>query len=278
VAQSLRPYPQFGNLVEMWAPLGDTWYDALQVKATKRTSFGLSVTMAYTRSKTLTVQAENYNGGGVINDQFNRPNLKALASQDLPDVFVISYTYVLPKIGQNRFVRGVVGGWTLSGVMNYQSGGLIGNPGAQNNLSTLLFRGTLSNRVPGQPLFLTDPNGHIDPNKQFLLNPAAWSDPAAGQWGFAAPYYSDYRGRRSPGETGSLGRIFHIWEKMNLEIRGEWFNIFNRIGVPGPSTGNALSTQVVNAVTGVPQSGFGYMNATSGSGGRSGQVVARFQF
>jgi hypothetical protein len=53
VAQSLRPYPQFGSLVELWAPLGDTWYDALQMKATKRTSFGLSVTVAYTRSKTL---------------------------------------------------------------------------------------------------------------------------------------------------------------------------------------------------------------------------------
>ena len=278
VAQSLRPYPQFGNLVEMWAPLGDTWYDALQMKGTKRTSFGLSITAAYTRSKTLNVQAENYNGGGVINDQFNRPNLKALASQDLPNVFVISYTYVLPKIGQNKFVRGVVGGWTLSGVMNYQSGGLIGNPGAQNNLSTLLFRSTLSNRVPGQPLFLTDPNGHIDPNKQFLLNPAAWSDPAAGQWGFAAPYYNDYRGRRSPGETGSIGRIFHIWEKTNLEIRGEFFNIFNRISVPGATTTNALSTQVVNATTGIPQSGFGYMNASSGTGGRSGQVVARLQF
>jgi hypothetical protein len=277
VAQSLRPFPQFGNLVEMWAPLGNTWYDALQVKATKRTSHGLSVTVAYTRSKTLNVEAENYNGGGVINDQFNRRNLKALSVQDLPNVFVISYTYVIPKLGPNRYLRAVAGGWTLSGVMNYQSGGLIAVPGAQNNLSTLLFRGTLSNRVPGVPLFLTDPNSHIDPNKQFLLNPKAWSDPTAGQWGFSAPYYSDYRGRRSHTETGSLGRVFHIWEKMNLEIRGEWFNIFNRIGVPGPSAGNALATQVVNAA-GVPQSGFGYMNASSGTAGRTGQVVARFQF
>jgi len=277
VAQSLRPYPQFGSLVEDWAPLGDTWYDALQVKATKRTSFGLSVTAAYTRSKTLDVEAENYNGGGVINDQFNRQNLKALSVQDLPNVFVISYTYVIPKLGPNRYVRAVTGGWTLSGVMAYQSGALIPVPTAQNNLSTLLFRGTLSNRVPGVPLFLTDPNGHIDPNKQFLLNPAAWSDPAPGQWGFSAPYYSDYRGRRSPNESGGLGRIFHIWEKMNLEIRGEWFNIFNRLMVPGPSTGNALATQVVNAA-GVPQSGFGYMNSASPGGSRNGQVVARFQF
>jgi hypothetical protein len=46
-------------------------------------------------------------------------------------------------------------------------------------LSTLLFRGRFSSRVPGQPLFLKDLNCHcIDPNKEFVLNPAAWSDPA----------------------------------------------------------------------------------------------------
>jgi hypothetical protein len=80
-----------------------------------------------------------------------------------------------------------------------------------------------------------------------------------------------------PGENASLGRIFHIWEKTNLEIRGEFFNIFNRINVPAASATNPLQTQVVSAL-GVPQSGFGYMNASSGTAGRSGQVVARFTF
>jgi hypothetical protein len=277
VAQSLRPYPQFGSLVEEWAPLGDTWYDALQMKLTKRTSYGLAVTAAYTRSKTLDVEAENYNGGGVINDQFNRNNLKALSSSDLPNVFVISFNYAIPKFTANKIIRAGLGGWTLSGTMQYQNGGLIGTPGSQNNLSTLLFRSTLMNRVPGAPLFTADPNSHIDPNKQFLLNPGAWSDAAAGQWGFGAPYYSDYRGRRMPGENASLGRIFHIWEKTNLEIRGEFFNVLNRIVVPGPSSSNPLQTQVVNAA-GIPQSGFGYMNASSGTQGRTGQVVARVTF
>ena len=45
------------------------------------------------------------------------------------------------------------------------------------------------NRVPGQPLFLKDPNCHcIDPNKEFVLNPAAWSEAAGGQFGGAAPF------------------------------------------------------------------------------------------
>jgi hypothetical protein len=190
---------------------------------------------------------------------------------------VVSYNYVIPKVTSYRLVRAVVGGWSLSGTLQYQNGGLIGVPGSQNNLSTLLFRSTLMNRVPGVPLYTENPNGHIDPNSQFLLNPAAWSDAPAGQWGYAAPYYSDYRSRRAPGENMSLGRIFPIWEKTTLEIRGEFFNVFNRIQVPGPSSGNPLQTQVVNAA-GVPQSGFGYMNASSGTQGRTGQVVARFVF
>ena len=278
VAQSLRPYPQFGSLVESWAPLGDTWYDALQAKLTKRTSHGLAVTVAYTRSKTLDVEAENWNGGGVINDEYNRRNLKALSSSDLPQVFVVSFNYVIPKFTSNKAFRAGLGGWSLSGTMQYQNGGLIATPASQNSLSTLLFRSTLMNRVPGVPLYTQNPNSHVDPNKVFLYNPAAWTDAPAGQWGFGAPYYSDFRARRMPGENASLGRIFHIWEKMNLEIRGEFFNIFNRISVPGASASNPLQTQLVNATTGVPQSGFGYMNATSGTGGRSGQVVARFVF
>jgi len=32
LAQSLRPYPQFTNIPVNWAPLGNSWYDALQVK------------------------------------------------------------------------------------------------------------------------------------------------------------------------------------------------------------------------------------------------------
>jgi hypothetical protein len=270
VAQALRPFPQFGSEGITWAPRGDSWYDALQMKFTKRTSYGFAVTVAYTRGKTLD-NAES------VNDQFNWPNRKALCGCDLPQVLAIAYNYVIPKMTSYKPIRAVVGGWSLSGTLQYQNGGLIGVPGSQNNLSTLLFRSTLMNRIPGVPLFTENPNGHIDPNAQFLLNPAAWSDAAPGQWGFAAPYYSDYRGRRAPGENMSLGRIFHIWEKMSLEIRGEFFNAFNRIQVPGPSSSNPLQTQIVSAA-GVPQSGFGYMNASSGTQGRTGQVVARFVF
>jgi len=55
------------------------------------------------------------------------------------------------------------------------------------------------NRVAGEPLFTKDLNCHcIDPNKDFVLNPKAWSDVPQGQWGFSAPYYNDYRQARVP--------------------------------------------------------------------------------
>src|SRR5262249_16025914 len=44
VAQSLRPFPQFNSgLAALWAPMGNTWYDSLQIKATKRMSHGLDL-------------------------------------------------------------------------------------------------------------------------------------------------------------------------------------------------------------------------------------------
>ena len=47
VAQALRPYPQFGSIPVHYAPLGDSWYDGLQVKVTKRTSYGLTAARSW---------------------------------------------------------------------------------------------------------------------------------------------------------------------------------------------------------------------------------------
>ena len=48
VAQSLRPFPQFGNINSLGVPLGESRYDSLQVKATKRYSHGLNLTATFT--------------------------------------------------------------------------------------------------------------------------------------------------------------------------------------------------------------------------------------
>jgi len=163
--------------------------------------------------------------------------------------------------------------------LRYASGLPIQVPTANNNLSAVLFRGTYANRVPGQPLFTKDLNCHcIDPNKDFVLNPAAWSDPAQGQWGVSAPFYNDYRQERRYDEQLSFGRIFKIREQMSFHIRAEFFNVFNRTYLDNPTSGNALQAQSRNS-QGVPTQGFGRINAAVlNSPPRNGQIVARFQW
>ena len=51
-----------------------------------------------------------------------------------------------------------ISGWTIGTVLRYQSALPIAVPTAWNSLGTQLGRGTLANRVAGQPLSLKDPS------------------------------------------------------------------------------------------------------------------------
>jgi hypothetical protein len=249
------------------------------MKANKRFSHGLEFTTAFTWQKEL-------NTMGPVSDVFNRPNQKNLGSSQ-PFVLVTSFNYTVPKLGANKWLRELSGGWTFSGVLRYASGGLIGVPTSNNQLSSLLFRSTRFNRVPGEPLFTTDLNCRscYDPHKDFVLNPKAWSDPPAGQWGYSAAYYNDYRYMRRPDEQLGIGRTFRVKERVTVGLRMEFFNAFNRLVLQNPSSGNPQSTQTRDA-NGFTVSGFGFINtatalATSTSGmfdQRYGQLVMRIQF
>jgi hypothetical protein len=139
--------------------------------------------------------------------------------------------------------------------------------------------------VPGVNPFSEDLNCHcFDPNKEFVLKQAAWSQPGPGQWGTGAAYYSDYRNQRRPNENMGLGRLFRIKERYELNLRIEFNNIFNRAEMPVPTSTNAAQTQVTK--NGVPTAGFGFI-ATANTGivtntqtpsSRQGTVVARFRF
>ncbi len=282
VAQSLRPFPHFGTLNVDLAPLGNVWYDSLQAKVTKRFSKGLDFTIAYTFSKNLATVVEQGGATTRVNDVFNWASLKALSPNDQPHVFVTNFRYEVPAFGfinRNGLTRTLLAGWNISGILRYSSGEPIPVPNGQNNLAQLLFRGTYANRVEGQPLFTKDLNcGCIDPRKDFVLNPAAWADPAPGTFGQSAPYYSDYRFARVYDENLSFGKITKIGERMSFELRAEFFNILNRVRLNGPDNGNALATQRRDAAGNII-SGFGRIDpGTTASAPRSGQIALRLRF
>jgi hypothetical protein len=278
LAQALRPYPQFGGLTSLWAPIGNTWYDSFQLKVTKRYSRGLDMTASYTWSKNLTT-TEDPGTTVPLNDVYNRRNQKTFSNRDQPHVLIVGFNYTSPRLTRNAFTKWALSDWTLGGVLRYSSGFPIRIPGANNGLSSLLGRGTYANRVAGQPLFLKDLNNdHVDPFKELVLNPKAWSDPAQGDWGYSAVYYGDYRYQRRPDEQLSIGKVFPIRERMSFSIRAEFFNIFNRTYMNNPDAGNALATPTYDSKGNVT-SGFGRINPGSTySPPRSGQIVARFTF
>jgi hypothetical protein len=296
VAQSLRPFPQFGSITALWAPDGNTWYDSLQAKATKRFSHGLQFTGLFTWSKNLSTAAPSNvtipgTGLQAVSDVFNRSLNKYISPFDQPFLLTIAASYTTPSLRTNKLVSWVARDWQINTLLGYGSGLPILAPVAQNNLNTVLLRnitGTqvgYASRVPGVNPFLEDLNCHcFDPNKVFVLNPAAWTSPGPGQWGTGAAYYSDYRNERRPNENMGLGRLFRIKERYELNLRIEFNNIFNRAEMPLPTSTNAGQTQVTKG--GVPTAGFGFI-ATANTGivsntqtptSRQGTVVARFRF
>ncbi len=284
VAQSIRPFPQFtGTLNPRWAPLGSSWYDSLQVKVTQRYSHGLDYSVAFTWQKELDLGTGNpsagSNGlGAPINDVFNRQNQKSLSSSSQPFILVVGFNYQTPRVSSNRVLGNLTRDWLVGGLVRYASGALIGSPATQGNLNSLVFQNTRMNRVPGEQFFIKEPNCKcIDPNNDFVLNPKAWTEAPAGQFGTSAGFYNDYRWQRVASESVNVGRMFQLRERLRFQVRAEFFNLFNRLNLPGPTSGNPLATPTRNA-SGVPTAGFGFVNANAAGGQRNGQLVARFEF
>jgi hypothetical protein len=284
VSQSLRPFPQFGTITTLWSPVGNSYYDSLQVNLVKRWSHGVDASLAYTWSKNLTNTYDEQGTSIFINDPFNRANHKSFSPFDQPKVVAFGFGYQFPSFGiekKNRWLGGAIKGWSLRGVFRYASGIPIPVPTAQSNMNAYMWRNTTANRVAGEPLFLQDLNGrNFDPNKQLVLNPKAWVDPATGHYGDSSPYFNDYRYQRRPKESASLAKTVKFKERYRLDFRAEFFNIFNRTVTPNPVGSNAKLTTLYNPLNGALSQGFGRIDPNQAQVGtpRSGQIVLRLNF
>ncbi len=284
VLQSLRPYPQFSSVGQLWAPLGKTWYDALQIKVTKRYSAGLTATFAYSFSKTL----DNFTNAGSI---YDRKSFKGISVNDIPNIASLSVNYTVQPYGfvrTNRFAKAVLSDWKLGTISTWQSGALLASPGSNNSIGSFLSTGyTRQVRVPGVPLYLKDPNcGCIDPTQETILNPAAWQDQAPGVPGSNIVYYNDFRAQRRPIISGGIGKEFRFRERASFSIRAEFFNLLNQnLSIANPSTGSPATPPTRS--NGVLTGGFGFLNYLGIASNsvnstlptpRTGQLVARIEF
>jgi len=307
VAQQLRPVPQWiaPTTVTLGPPIGKTWYDSLQTKATKRFSHGLVAEGSFVWAKGLVngtgSEAGNINslaGVPLYNDIYNYGINKQLNQLVKPLAVVIDGSYTTPKLTADgkgmKVLSHVLRDWQLGWLLRYQSGDLIASPPSNNQLNLQLARAsnldrgsvTFWNRVPGVSPLAVDPNCHcFNPQTTLILNKNAWTDAPAGTFGTAAPWYSDVRWQRQPAESMSFGRNFRFRRanaerEYNLFIRAEFQNIFNRhflskpaVGAPGFSGSNQPSigaltnpATVPTTANGVYTGGYGYIATLGGAG------------
>jgi hypothetical protein len=288
---ALYPFPQYGGILDSNSPTGDSKYNSLQIKATKRFSHGLQAGGTYTFGEGF-VRPERQD---FFNPQSAAWQLQQIPLQDLNfnATYTVPKTSFLPK-GVNWLARD----WQIGWFANYQSGQYLPPPTSP----TLNFFQSEDVRVPGQPLYTPGVNinnlSSYNPYYTQVLNPAAWAPcPQNQACAATSVFYKDFSGPRTPTENANIGRHFRFGPegKFDIYVRAEFVNIFNRTLMPNPSTASPQNAPTKGAGNGtIYTGGFGTIDAYNTPGsfytgtgnnaassllqGRTGTLVARFSF
>ncbi|MGA3239930.1 MAG: carboxypeptidase regulatory-like domain-containing protein, partial [Bryobacteraceae bacterium] len=115
------PYIGYDMNSVLYEAEGTSTYNALELQARKRLSFGLQLTASYTWSHSLDEQS----GLGLFftgnNPAYPKSNY-ASSDFDQTHVFLINYSYTMPNVTSNKALGNFVNGWTIGGQTVAQSG------------------------------------------------------------------------------------------------------------------------------------------------------------
>jgi hypothetical protein len=213
---------------------------------------------AYTREKNVT----DVNGAGAQN-YYDLKAEKAVASYDVPQNFVAGYTYTLP-IGKgqllainNSLADKLFGGWSTSGVVTLQSGQPIA---VTTELALPAIGGLRPNVVAGQPLYsATHTRGSFNPNNSSAneyININAFTAPPAFTFGNAPADFDSLRSFGTREWDVALMKKFPIFERLNFNLKGEFFNALNTVnfGVPNSDI-DSPSFGTITTINGIPRNG-----------------------
>jgi hypothetical protein len=247
--------------------IGASSYNALEATL-RKTSPRLAVLLSYTYSKAID------NGSGWGDQVFvygDHDHFRAPSIYDLPQNFAASYTWEMPWDLLFKKNNSITRGWKLSGLTQFSSGvpitisepddqSLTGNTG-------LIFAGSTDQPVlnyNGGSLFGDKNPRHGQP----YINVSLFSkEPLGGQGN--APR----RILHGPGLDNTnlaLLKDIKFKESMSLELRAEFFNVFNHTQFPGDSVNG-------NFTSGTGYAG-GFGTVTSAASPRIGQLAAKFSF
>ncbi|HWE53042.1 MAG TPA: TonB-dependent receptor [Bryobacteraceae bacterium] len=278
------------NGVSYGSNVGDAESSSLQATLRKQFSHGLQAQAAYTFGRVFTdvsgtVFTGGYAGTVTSNDPTNRAQMHGLADYNRTHRLVVNYSYQLPDFHKNQgFAGRALSSWGVSGVTIVQSGlpmTLTDTGGAILGLTTVRAQ-----MCPGFTYGQLASSGGLESNlnSYFNLNAVADTTATKGAAGCPFPIVGQVNGAGGATGFGNTGRSVLIGpgqfnfdasliknlrtgglsENASLQLRAEFFNLFNHPTFNNPST-------VVNAAT------FGQISATSVAP-RIVQLALRYSF
>jgi hypothetical protein len=288
---SLRPFGAggFGFIGGAnWS--GSSNYHALQTLFRTRELRVLDAQFAYTWSKSL-ADTDITNSGNVSQASLmldpNNPRLNyGPTNINRPHNFTSNIVYHAPRLeGQNPLVRNVFGNWELAAIQSYATGTSLTvytGRNAEGALGGISGTGTNQdnvrpNIVPGEPCRARNPA-----LKHQWLNPNRWTVNGMQLGKFGNAPKGDCLGPGIANTDFSVYKNFQLTEKVGMQFRMEFFNLFNKVqflGNSGDATflNNIWSSSIdactaaapcagqpVNTIVGTLDSEFGQSTRTRG--------------
>jgi hypothetical protein len=228
--QLLRPYPQFTDVIPLYAAGAKSRYHALQTTGRKRLSQGLMFEGSYTYAQSREIGMSHQNS-------YDLEASWALASYDITHRFVISYLYELPFGRNRRFVSGasglvdaIIGGWQFNGITTIQSGTPLSI--SANNTAGIFGARTQPNNNGGDPRL----DGPVEDRLNRYFDTSVYSQPAAFTFGNEPIFSPLLRAHGVRNFDLSMFKNFEIRPGMRAQFRVEALNAFNAVQFSAPNT------------------------------------------
>ena len=218
-----------GGSVQANRNAGYSHYNALQVQFQRRMSRGLQALVSYNFAESNDLGSTD--ADGIRAASVSEVVLPPLSPSDfdLRHSFAGAVSYEIPAPSWGRTSNAILKGWAVDGLVRVTSAPPINV--TVRVISPVFGRHlTQADIVPGQPYWIADatqPGG-------IALNPDAFEPSPTGNTG-----NFPRNGLRSPYSINqtdlALRRRFDLTERVKLDVRAEYFNVFNHpmFGLPG---------------------------------------------